>query len=1174
MSKAAVVPGGLGVAATSENVLFKEVDEVRDLVQLLVSMDAAAVDIDDAEALRACDKLCSIFDQYQEQAQLLDKHLEGIVTPVMSRARELIAQQVAGPQSDADEAASFPVQAFSSRLFDVLMKIIYFLCKVRGYKTVVQLLPHEVHDVEPVLKVLQGQDPQDHDRWPTRYSLLLWLSILARVPFDLTTIDSSAGTGSEDSLATSIIALCRSYLSDSGLAMKGASVCLAQLLTRPDMESRHIGEFFEWANEILEQGATGGSDTFQVTGVLLSLVEMFKHGNRSQLLEHVDIIFDSTLDLVDTVGASSSLLRKLLMKLTQRIGLQFLPPKIPTWRYQRGHRSLLVNLQKQQEGAQQAQEQDAAGGVVAQAQSEGDASSRPDGTAEVDVAAEEVEIAAEIEDVIDLLLCGLRDSDTIVRWSAAKGLGRITLRLPTKVLADVVVGSILELFTDGEGDSAWHGGCLALAELARRGLLLPARLGDVIPKVLTALQYDKRRGAHSVGMHVRDAACYVCWAFARAYAPDIMSPFVLDLSRGMLKTALCDREVNCRRAASAAFQENVGRQGAQNFKHGIEILTAADYFTLGPRQNAYLVVAPFVAKFPLYRFSVIDHIAQIKLYHWDEALRHLSSKALHELTSLDVAYMQNSVLPVLLEDTLSEQLNVRHGATLGIAEIVLAAAKIPATLSELVLRKVRNLTMRIEKKRLYRGRGGTTMRECVAHLIYAIAEAAHPLSEAAIFRLLKSIYDHLQQPRTETQAAAIAAFRSFSRQYFSTLTQAQVETKVLQPLFAMLHNDNPAARSGGALGLGALPKFILCPHGNGSDGGATSRLDNVLDMLIEETKVKSDPVLRHPESQRDAVLGLQGVLIEVQAGPLGLSAAQGHRVLQCLLDCLEDYTATDRGDVGSFSRRAALDTVWHLFKVLNLQVASVANEKPTADTPFGPGVILQKFAQGTMFRISFEAPTLGSFHFPYGVGALAASLVNPAPLHARSAPQESAETVAFWTRDMAHEVVGAVLKQASEKIDGLREVAGRVLENILFAEFEAVAEIPEHEKLRAIFGPCGSLQWNAADETFPKLSQVLSVDAFRPFVIRGMSLSVASKNAQSLVKAASTGFSAWVQRQQQRKADESMSQSAVANLESLATTLLEVLESNASVSRVVVPTFQVRRAGSCVARRSTTLPFV
>lgn len=55
----------------------------------------------------------------------------------------------------------------------------------------------------------------------------------------------------------------------------------------------------------------------------------------------------------------------------------------------------------------------------------------------------------------------------------------------------------------------------------RRGLLLPERLARAGPLVTRALQYDVRRGAGGVGAHVRDAACYVCWAFARAYSPKV-----------------------------------------------------------------------------------------------------------------------------------------------------------------------------------------------------------------------------------------------------------------------------------------------------------------------------------------------------------------------------------------------------------------------------------------------------------------------------------------------------------------------------------------------------------------------------------------------------------------------------------------------------------------------------
>lgn len=74
------------------------------------------------------------------------------------------------------------------------------------------------------------------------------------------------------------------------------------------------------------------------------------------------------------------------------------------------------------------------------------------------------------------------------------------------------------MFNKNETDSSWHGGCLALAELCRRGLLLPERLPSVIKVLDDALVFDLNWGTHSVGAHVRDAGCYVIWSFARAYS--------------------------------------------------------------------------------------------------------------------------------------------------------------------------------------------------------------------------------------------------------------------------------------------------------------------------------------------------------------------------------------------------------------------------------------------------------------------------------------------------------------------------------------------------------------------------------------------------------------------------------------------------------------------------------
>ena len=72
----------------------------------------------------------------------------------------------------------------------------------------------------------------------------------------------------------------------------------------------------------------------------------------------------------------------------------------------------------------------------------------------------------------------------------------MTERLPA-VCADDVLDVIRTLCEDHENDNAWHGACLMLAELARRGFYYQ----------------DDLQGQHSLGSHVRDAVCYTCLAY-------------------------------------------------------------------------------------------------------------------------------------------------------------------------------------------------------------------------------------------------------------------------------------------------------------------------------------------------------------------------------------------------------------------------------------------------------------------------------------------------------------------------------------------------------------------------------------------------------------------------------------------------------------------------------------
>lgn len=134
----------------------------------------------------------------------------------------------------------------------------------------------------------------------------------------------------------------------------------------------------------------------------------------------------------------------------------------------------------------------------------------------------------------------------------------------------------------------------------------------------------------SVGQHIRDAACYMCWAFARAYEPSDLEPFIQRIASGLLVTTVFDREINCRRAASAAFQESVGRLG--NFPHGIDILTAADFFSVGLRTNSFLNISDYISQYNEYTTALIDHLFEKKIGHWDTAVREITAKALFKLT--------------------------------------------------------------------------------------------------------------------------------------------------------------------------------------------------------------------------------------------------------------------------------------------------------------------------------------------------------------------------------------------------------------------------------------------------------------------------------------------------------------------------------------------------------------
>ncbi|XP_050962035.1 tubulin-specific chaperone D [Labeo rohita] len=1016
---------------------FSESTEVRALFSSLPDIHHDAASKEDT-----IERFVVIMDRYQEQPHLLDPHLEWMLNMLL----EMIRNEKSPPL-----------------LVHLCFKFLYIISKVRGYKIFMQLFPHEVSDVQPVLDLLCRQDPKDTETWETRYILLLWLSMTCLIPFDLSRLDGHLSTDpglNRESIMDRILAVAKSFLRVSDKSRDAASVLVSKFVTRPDVKQKCLGDFLDWCLTTISQTSEMTMEgTVTLDGALQSLAQLFKHGKRDDFLQYAPTVLQC-LNQKRIAESNQTTLRKLGVKVVQRLGLTFLKPRLAKWRYQRGSRSLVVNLA----------ESSVTGSVQA---------TKPD----LDSASleEDYDIPQEVENVIEQLLVGLKDKETIVRWSSAKGIGRVTGRLP-KELADDVVESVLECFSFQETDNAWHGGCLALAELGRRGLLLPSRLSDVVPLIVKALTYDEKRGACSLGSNVRDAACYVCWAFARAYESNELKPYVNQIASALVIATVFDRNVTCRKAASAAFQENVGRQGT--FPHGIDILTAADYFTVGNLNNCYLTISVYIAGFEEYTKPLIDHLVAMKVNHWDGAIRELATKALHNLTVRTPEYMANTVLPQLLPMATGKDLHGRHGAILACAEITHALYELATQnnssgtdfLSSDTIEGLKNIHQKLSDRKQYRGFGGELMRPAVCVLIEKLSLSKMPFKGDPVISgwqwliddSLKNLHLFSSGARRGIQDAAVAALAALCRQYYQVepgVADAEMQDQLVSQYLSALESPEVLTRCGCALALGSLPPFMI--HG---------KLQQILPGLQATCKVvqKEESLT---EARRDAATAMSQVCVAVGVCARGspdrvLCEDNIRPVYEALLGCMNDYSTDSRGDVGAWVRAAAMSS---LMDVTLLVVAS--------------------------------APELLS-------------------------------------SDLVQRMMCCLAQQAAEKIDRYRAHAGTVFLRLLHSTDPAVPHIPHREELLSIFPPetGNSLNWNAASQAFPHITQLLRLHQYQYHTLLGLTVSVGGLT-ESTVRYSSQSLFEYLKGIQQD----------VTVLQQFGDTLLSIFRDNLRNDRVSVP---------------------
>ena len=116
------------------------------------------------------------------------------------------------------------------------------------------------------------------------------------VPFDLSTIDSQKQQENV-TLVKRIINIGTELIQGTGKLKEASTVMLAKLLTRPDVIK--IGEtdtLLQSYAEIFENGREDAANLMIISGIVETLVAVFKFGHRDDFLKRVSIVFEKVIN--------------------------------------------------------------------------------------------------------------------------------------------------------------------------------------------------------------------------------------------------------------------------------------------------------------------------------------------------------------------------------------------------------------------------------------------------------------------------------------------------------------------------------------------------------------------------------------------------------------------------------------------------------------------------------------------------------------------------------------------------------------------------------------------------------------------------------------------------------------------------------------------------------------
>ncbi|KAF7587023.1 hypothetical protein BBP40_007845 [Aspergillus hancockii] len=471
------------------------------------------------------ERLVGVLEPFQEWPQLLDPHLQTLLPPLVDAFLAYLLKH-----RDQYKAGKPQQQRAIYPLPRAVFRLLYTFCKVRGVKVISRFLNNEPKYLDPLLRAFIEWDtacqddsevvsPGDVPRrlvWEERYVMLIWLSHLLLAPFDLASISSDDIPVPYETLgqikplpaevptvAKSLLSLSLNYVNASGKEREAATVLLARLVLRRDMQALGLlTNLTDWAFSIVRStGNIEPPSVYTCIGVLSFLARLGASGQVEDFASLIVPVFEKTIHTtqgdsgVSHIIQSSALAQKTIIKIIRSMTIMALT-----------------------------------------------LSERSDSPLSDD------KVSFILEDAIDHFLVALADKDTPVRFAASKALSIITFKLDPDMGTEVIeaVTSSLEeniLYENSDGAivtplearriglhsmkrnlsavdaQRWQGLILTLGHLLFRRAPPINQLLNIIQPLISGLDFEQRSSTgSSVGTGVRDAACFGIWALSRKYA--------------------------------------------------------------------------------------------------------------------------------------------------------------------------------------------------------------------------------------------------------------------------------------------------------------------------------------------------------------------------------------------------------------------------------------------------------------------------------------------------------------------------------------------------------------------------------------------------------------------------------------------------------------------------------